>query len=122
MTTNLRALCAVPLVLLGGSVLPVSGCGPGEPQGPCGMSVVMSCTGTEFCHEYYGQAPTDTIRSACVQLGWVVSTDRCGSEFPDCCIQQDGTEGYPEGVCAPRGAWTGGSLTCTSPGKTLCTR
>jgi hypothetical protein len=100
----------------------VLSCSSSGQSGPCAMAVVMSCNGGTTCHEFYSQAAADAVRADCVSLGQAISDQPCPHSLPDCCIEQNGSNGYPEGICLAAGQWETGPVQCTGSGYTSCER
>jgi hypothetical protein len=109
----LTSLCLLPVIVA------IASCGGSDPTGPCSSPVVMSCNGGDNCHEFYSQAAADAIRASCVYLGQVISTSPCPKSLPDCCVEDKGSNDYPEGICLAKGGWDSG---CTAKGDTMCKR
>jgi hypothetical protein len=49
------------------------------------------------CHQFSSNVAADAARSGCSQLGDTIGDGQCFAEFDRCCIDIDGSNGYPEG-------------------------
>ena len=113
-TTSAAWLCIVSSVVL-------VGCSSSDsPSGPCAMTAFMSCTDSSSCHEFYSKEAAAAVTHDCTDLGQTIVYAPCTADFTQCCIDQNGSNGYPEGICLHAGDTSINE--CNKTGESICHR
>lgn len=89
----------------------------------CDTPAVMHCSSGSVCHEFYSTTAADAVRDACTSLGNSPLPGGCGATYNLCCVEQKGSNDYPEGLCVASTSSVAGQLQaqCAAPDP-LCRR